>query len=216
MREYHKIETIFERSTDGDKCLQWGKFRNPTVEFLRNLPWQFTEKLDGTNTRVYWDGHKVSYGGRTDRAQMPEPLMNYLVSVFGTQEVEELFEQTFGEREVILFGEGYGPKIQNGGAYRDDVSFMLFDVLIGDNYQPREMVEKTAKMFGIDVVPIVCKGTIQDGIDFVTSHPKSTMGTAMMEGVVGRPAVELRDRCGNRVIVKIKWKDFKYFAGKEE
>ena len=93
---------------------------------------------------------------------------------------------------------------------------MLFDVLIGDNYQPREMVEKTAKMFGIDVVPIVCEGTIQDGIDFVTSHPKSTMGTAMMEGVVGRPAVELRDRCGNRVIVKIKWKDFKHFAGKEE
>lgn len=164
MREYHKIETVFERSTDGNKYLQLGKFRNPTVKFLKDLPWQFTEKLDGTNTRVCWDGHKVSYGG----------------------------------------------------AYRDDVSFMLFDVLIGDNYQPREMVEKTAKMFGIDVVPIVCEGTIQDGIDFVTSHPKSTMGTAMMEGVVGRPAVELRDRCGNRVIVKIKWKDFKYFAGKEE
>lgn len=94
MREYHKIETVFERSTDGDKCLQLGKFRNPTVEFLKDLPWQFTEKLDGTNTRVCWDGHKVSYGGRTDRAQMPAPLMNYLVSVFGTQEVEELFEQT--------------------------------------------------------------------------------------------------------------------------
>lgn len=216
MREYHKIETVFERSTDGGKRLQLGKFRNPTVKFLKDLPWQFTEKLDGANTRVYWDGHKVSYGGRTDRVQMQVPLMNYLVSVFGTQEAEELFEQTFGEREVILFGEGYGPKIQNGGAYRDDVSFMLFDVLIGDNYQPREMVEKTAKMFGIDVVPIVCEGTIQDGIEFVTSHPKSTMGTAMMEGVVGRPAVELRDRCGNRVIVKIKWKDFKYFAGKEE
>lgn len=38
----------------------------------------------------------------------------------------------------------------------------------------------------------------------------------MMEGVVEWPAVELRDRCGNRVIAMIKWKDFKYFAGKEE
>lgn len=56
MREYHKIETVFERSTDGNKYLQLGKFRNPTVEFLKDLPWQFTEKLDGTNTRVYWDG----------------------------------------------------------------------------------------------------------------------------------------------------------------
>ena len=112
MREYHKIETIFERSTDGDKCLQWGKFRNPTVEFLRNLPWQFTEKLDGTNTRVYWDGHKVSYGGRTDRAQMPVPLMNYLVSVFGTQEVEELFEQTFGERKSFCSARDMAPRFR--------------------------------------------------------------------------------------------------------
>lgn len=193
-----------------------GRFRNPTMKFLSELEWQFTEKVDGTCTRVYWDGHKVSYGGRTDRAQMPVPLMNYLISVFGTPEAEQLFEQTFGEREVILFGEGYGPKIQSGGAYRDDVSFILFDVMIGDNYQPREMVEKTAKMFGIDVVPIVCEGTIWDGIDFVMHHPKSTIGTAMMEGVVGRPEVELRDRCGNRVIVKIKWRDFKEYAEKEE
>ena len=192
-----------------------GRFRSPTVKFLSELEWQFTEKMDGTNTRVYWDGHKISYGGRTDRSQMPVPLMNYLVSVFGTPEAEQLFEQTFGEREVILFGEGYGPKIQSGGAYRSDVSFMLFDVMVGDNYQPREMVEKTAQMFGIDVVPIVCEGTIQDGIDFVMHHPKSTMGSAMMEGVVGRPEVELRDRCGNRVIVKIKWNDFKAFAEEE-
>ena len=39
MREYHNIETVFERSTDGNKYLQLGKFRNPTVEFLKDLPW---------------------------------------------------------------------------------------------------------------------------------------------------------------------------------
>ena len=67
-------------------------------------------------------------------------------------------------------------------------------------------------MFNIDVVPIVLTGTIQDGIDYVMKHPRSTMGTAMMEGVVGRPMIELRDRRGGRVIVKIKWEDFKHFA----
>ena len=112
MREYHKIETVFERSTDGGKRLQLGKFRNPTVKFLKDLPWQFTEKLDGANTRVYWDGHKVSYGGRTDRAQMQVPLMNYLVSVFGTQEAEELFEQTFGEREVFCSARAMAPRFR--------------------------------------------------------------------------------------------------------
>ena len=212
MREYHKIETVFNRSTDGDKRLIWGDYRNETVEYLANNIWQFTEKIDGTNIRIHWDGHNVEVGGRTDRAQIPKHLMDYLSATFFTPEVEEMFEQTYGEKDVILFGEGYGAKIQNGGDYRSDVSFILFDVLIGDNWQSREWIEATAKMFGIDVVPIVLEGTIGDGIDYVMQHNHSTIGSAVMEGVVGRPRVEMKDRLGNRIIVKIKWKDFKNFV----
>ena len=92
------------------------------------------------------------------------------------------------------------------------MSFILFDVLIGDNWQEREWVEKTAKMFGIDVVPVVFVGSLEEGIDYVMEHHPSTIGTAMMEGIVGRPMVEMRDRLGKRIIVKIKWEDFKEFA----
>lgn len=212
MREYHKIETVFNRSTDGDKRLIWGDYRNETVKYLADNIWQFTEKIDGTNIRIHWDGHNVEIGGRTDRAQIPKHLMDYLSATFLTPEVEELFEQTYGEKDVMLFGEGYGAKIQNGGEYRSDVSFILFDVLIGDNWQSREWVEATAKMFGIDVVPIVLEGTIGDGIDYVMQHNNSTIGKAVMEGIVGRPKVEMKDRLGNRIIVKIKWKDFKNFV----
>lgn len=213
MREYEKIETVFNRDIDGTKKLIPGSFRDSTVEYLKDSVWDFTEKIDGTNIRVHWDGHTVTYGGRTENAQIPAPLINKLVETFGTPEAEELFEQVFGEKQVILFGEGYGGKIQAAGpSYRNDVSFILFDVLVGNNYQERVWVEQTAAMFGIDVVPIVCSGSIQDGIAYVMTHPKSTIGTAMMEGVVGRPRVELRDRRGNRVIVKIKWRDFKEFV----
>lgn len=212
MITYEKIETVFCRDTDGTKRLILNDFRNPTIEYLKDNVWAFTEKIDGTNIRVHWDGHKVEFGGRTDKAQIPAHLLDKLNELFRTTEAEELFEQTWGDKDVILFGEGYGPKIQNGGAYRDDVSFILFDVLVGDNYQEREWVEKTAQMFSIDVVPIVLVGSIKDGVNYVMSHPKSTMGTAMMEGVVGRPMVELRDRRGERVIVKIKWDDFKHFV----
>lgn len=212
MKQYEKIETVFCRDTNGTKRLILDNYRNPTVAYLKDNMWLFTEKVDGTNIRVHWDGHKVEFGGRTDKAQIPGPLLNKLNEMFMTTEAEELFEQTWGDKDVILFGEGYGLKIQNGGDYRSDVSFILFDVLVGDNYQEREWVEKTAQMFNIDVVPIVLTGTIQDGIDYVMKHPQSTMGTAMMEGVVGRPMIELRDRCGERVIVKIKWEDFKHFA----
>ena len=212
MKQYEKIETVFCRDTNGTKRLILDNYRNPTIAYLKDNMWLFTEKVDGTNIRVHWDGHKVEIGGRTDKAQIPGPLLNKLNEMFMTTEAEELFEQTWGDKDVILFGEGYGPKIQNGGDYRSDVSFILFDVLVGNNYQEREWVEKTAQMFNIDVVPIVLTGTIQDGIDYVMKHPRSTMGTAMMEGVVGRPMIELRDRRGGRVIVKIKWEDFKHFA----
>lgn len=209
MIEYNKIDTLYKRDMEGTKKLLEGEFRNPAVEFLKDNIWQFTEKVDGTNIRVYWDGHKVQFGGRTERAQIPAHLVNHLNAVFGTSEAEQIFEEKFGETEVILFGEGYGPKIQNGGLYRPDVSFILFDVLISNNYQSRESVEDIAKAFGIDIVPIIFEGTIQEGVDFVKGHPNSTMGTAKMEGLVGRPKVEMRDRCGKRIIVKIKWEDFK-------
>lgn len=209
MVAYHKIDTVFERD-ERTKKLIVGKFRNPTVEYLKDNVWQFTEKVDGTNIRVYWDGYKVQYGGRTDNAQIPMVLINRLNELFGGEENAQLFEQKFGEKEVTLFGEGYGAKIQNGGLYRSDVDFILFDVMIAGNYQVRESVEDIAKYFGVDIVPIVLEGTIQDGIDYVLNHRESIVGHngAALEGVVGRTKVETLDRTGKRNVIKIKYRDF--------
>ena len=208
MKEYHKIETLFERDTNGTKKLIEGAFRNDAVKYLANNDWYFTEKIDGTNIRIHWDGHKVEFAGRTDKAQIPNHLMDYLITTFGSMEAEEMFEQKFGESDVILFGEGYGAKIQNGGAYRSDVSFILFDVQIGDTWLKRDSVEDIASAFGIDIVPIIFVGDIKKAVDFVKTKPKSTIGTANMEGLVGRPVIEMKDRLGKRVIVKIKVCDF--------
>lgn len=209
MKEYHKIETLYERD-EKTKKLIIGKFRNPTIEFLKDNVWQFTEKVDGTNIRVYWDGHSVSFGGRTDSAQIPASLVNRLNELFGGETNAQMFEQKFGETTVELFGEGYGAKIQSGGGYRSDVDFILFDVLISDNYQPRESVEDIAKYFGIDVVPIILEGTLQDGVDYVLNSRTSIVAKngALIEGLVGRTKVETQDRCGKRNIVKIKYRDF--------
>lgn len=208
MKEYNKIETVYERDVNGTKKLIEGKYRNETVEFLANNKWIFTEKIDGTNIRIHWDGHRITFGGRTEKAQIPSHLLDKLSEMFLNVETEELFEQKFGEKEVILFGEGYGVKIQNGGKYRSDVGFILFDVMIGDNYLSRENVEDIAKCFNLEIVPIIKHGTIQEAVDFIKTNPNSTIGTAKMEGLVGKPAVEIKDRCGNRMIVKIKVCDF--------
>lgn len=211
MTEYTKIETVFERDMEGTKKLIEGKFRNETVEFLKDNRWIGTEKIDGTNIGIVWDGHKVSYQGRTERAQIPAHLMNKLIEMFGGTVNEELFEQKFGEMQVILFGEGYGAKIQKcGGNYRSDVSFILFDVYLPEQnlWLKRDAVEDIAKTFGIDVAPIVYEGDIAGAVEFVKSKPKSTIGIADMEGIVCKPAVDMLDRMGRRLIVKIKVCDF--------
>lgn len=212
MKEYIKIETVFERDMDGSKKLIEGKFREEAVEFTRNLLWEWTEKIDGTNIGVVWDGHSVSFQGRTERAQIPASLVSRLNELFGGETNEELFEQKFGSMKVILFGEGFGNKIQKVGSQYipDSVDYILFDVYLPDQdlWLKRDAVEDIAKAFGIRVVPLIFRGTIDDAVRFVKSKPVSTIGTAPMEGVVGRPRVELRDRMGKRLIVKVKTKDF--------
>ncbi len=210
MKEYHKIDSLFERDA-GTKKLLVGQFKDLTIEYLKDCVWQFTEKVDGTNIRIFWDGHRVSFGGRTDKAELPQHLVARLEELFSGETNEEIFEQLFGEKEVILFGEGYGVKIQNGNLYRDDVDFILFDVMIGENYQPREVVEDIARYFNLDVVPIVLEGTLQDGIDYVKTHKQSVIAKngAELEGVVGRTKIETCDRTGKRNIVKIKARDYK-------
>jgi len=211
MNKYTKIDTIFERDENGSKKLIEGKYKDETIEYLRNCEWICTEKIDGTNIGIVWDGHKVSFQGRTEKSNIPAHLVNKLNELFGGTVNEELFEQVFGEKEIILFGEGYGYKIQNGGNYiKDDCSFILFDVYIPsqDLWLKRDAIENIAKTFNIDCVPIILKGTLQDAVDYVKAKPKSTIGIADMEGLVCKPAIDMLDRTGKRLIVKVKVCDF--------
>ena len=48
MVEYNKIETVYRRD-EKTKKLVIGEFNNPTLEFCKDLPWTFTEKVDGTS-----------------------------------------------------------------------------------------------------------------------------------------------------------------------
>lgn len=210
-KEYHKIETIFERDMDGNKKLIEGKFRNPLVEYLKDNEWVFTEKIDGTNIRVFWDGHKVSFNGRTNNAQLDGHLVERLNELFMGNTNEEIFEQLFGEKQVVLYGEGYGAGIQKGGGdYIDEKDFILFDVMVGNIFLERENVEEIAKSFNLKCVPIVPVKTITEAVEYVKSKPISQVGKCIkvIEGVVGTPRHRIADFRGNRVIVKIKVEDF--------
>ncbi len=196
---------------EGTKKLIEGQYRHPVVEYLKDNVWLFTEKVDGTNVRVFWNGHTVVFGGRTDDAQMPTNLMYALNDKFAGTVNEQLFEQNFGETPVTFYGEGYGPKIQKGGGlYRDDIGFVLFDVMVGDVFLDRPGVEDIAKAFDLEVVPVVLEGTIAQAIEYIKAKPKSVIAKQDMEseGLVGTPKVRIFDHKGDRIIVKVKVKDF--------
>lgn len=205
--KYHKIKTVYERDPETKyRTLIMGKYATPEFEYLKSNEWVFTEKVDGTNIRVMWDGERMRFGGRTDNAQIPTFLYDKLGDLFS----EAMLLEKLGDAEAVLFGEGYGAKIQKGGGnYNPDgVSFVLFDAYIG-MWLKREDVEDIAGNLGVDVVPVVGEGLLEVAVDMAIRGIKSTWGDFSAEGLVIRPKVEMCTRAGHRVISKIKTKDFK-------
>lgn len=209
MQKYHKILTVWERDPDKNfKTLIEGRWACPEFDYLKDLEWVFTEKIDGMNIRVNWDRHRVMFGGRDDNSQAPFPLVTKLQEMFP----ERAFRELYPNLSMTLYGEGYGAGIQKGGGkyIPDGVSFIAFDVVISGNYQPRTSLEDIAGKLGIDIVPIVGTGTLMDAINMCREDElESVLGTAPAEGLVMRPAVELQTRDGYRIIAKIKRKDFR-------
>lgn len=207
MKEYHKIDSVYKRDPSGKRML-FGDFARQEFALLKDIEWGWTEKIDGTNIRVMWDGASVKFGGKSDDAQMPVFLLYQLEKMFN-----RAIMNTALKGPACLYGEGFGAKIQKGGGdyIPDGVSFILFDVLVGETFLTREAVSDIAAQLGCGVVPDVGHGTLEQACSFVKAGFKSVIAKNIRdaEGVVIRPLHELSDRMGKRIITKIKQRDFK-------
>lgn len=207
--EYHKIQTVWLRDpATNHKTLLEGQWSKPEFGWLAGNEWVFTEKVDGTNIRIAIDGvtRDVKIDGKTDNAQIPAFLLPRL------NEIGERAEAA-GLRDIVLYGEGYGAKIQKGGGnYKaDGTDFVLFDAYsTGPDpmWLERANIEDIAAKLDIGVVPVVGWGSLHYAIIMAREGFNSMWGPFAAEGLVARPAVELRNRRGERVITKIKAKDF--------
>ena len=210
MSQYHKIQTCFKRDEKTKHIIE-GEWTLPELDWLKNNQWVFTEKVDGTNIRVMWNGESVVFGGKTDDAQLPVFLLYKLQELFDGTQKRQMFLEKFGAGDdVILYGEGYGKKIQVAGEkyIPDGVDFVLFDVRVGEWWLERKDVEDIANYFGINIVPIIGEGTLLEAIEKVRQGFNSLWGDFLAEGIVARPKIELKNRKGERIITKIKHKDF--------
>ncbi len=204
--EYPKIKNVFKFDEKYRNILGL----NEPYETLKDIEWIGSEKVDGMNIRISWDGHDITIAGHTSKSVIPEHMNKYLSDLFLTQEMEYVFEQIFEDKEVTIFGEGYGYKLQtNGDKYiKDKVSFIVFDININNYWLERKNVEEICERMNLSIVPLVFKGTLDEAKEFVKKHPNSTLSNEHeMEGLVLRPKVNIFDRNGNFITCKLKYRD---------
>ena len=79
-KDYQKINTIYKRDQDGR--LIFGDWSLPEFEFLKDCKFRAEEKIDGTNIHVRFNGVRVEFGGRTDKANIPPHLLTKLEELF--------------------------------------------------------------------------------------------------------------------------------------
>lgn len=215
--EYPKINTVFKRDMEAGGVIITDQLAEEEFKYLLDNEWVWTEKVDGTNIRLHFDGESIAVGGRTDSAQIPGGLMFALGPFNNPSLWRSVFAEGGGPTDVTIYGEGYGPKIQNGGRYTVDPAFIVFDIRIGRWWLKREDVIDVAAKLGMRTVPIVLIESLKEAIRRVLFAANTHVGLRSvvsgveeftMEGLVGTPSVPLFARNGSRVIAKLKVKDF--------
>lgn len=230
---YSKINTIFKRDlnpeSDTYKCiLPEETLAIPEFEVLRKCRWECTEKIDGTNISIHIIPEQTEQGrtyrleihGKTETADIPKHLLSKLKSIFTEETVRPIIPENEFKDPIILFGEGYGAKIQKGGNYiKNDVDFILFDVQVGSWWLKREACEEIAQKLGIKIVPLLGYFTIDEAIDLVKTGFISTISENRQyeaEGVVIKAPLGMLTRSHQRIIGKIKTCDFRQLERKNE
>ena len=245
---YQKINTIFKRDQNPGKyhnCIMPNEgFTQPEFEFLRGCKFECTEKIDGTNMSIhiipvdYTDisnsfkvNYTVEYHGKTEKADTPKHLQTKMEQLFPAEKMLEVFNKNVtyenvedaikevNHGKVIVFGEGYGVKIQKGGNYiSNDCGFILFDVAVDGMFLLRESLEDIASKLEIPIVPLIGYMTVDEAIEFVKKGFKSTIAENKdydAEGLVLKTPMGLLNRKGERIITKIKTCDFRQLEARE-
>lgn len=200
--EYPKINSLWKREgwyfdqtkkkssdfQEGRQSFIIGDYAREEFPAIRN--WWVDEKIDGTNIRIQFK-NSINFKGKTDNAQIPCRLLEELQKIFTFEKMARQFPllKDGSYQDVMLFGEGYGEKIQKcGGNYRKGVGFMLFDAWINGWWLERNQLSLLANELGIECPPSFGLQTIEQIIQLVKNPPDSLCSRTphAIEGVVCR------------------------------
>ena len=220
LNKYPKIQTLYKRKYTQEECKAKRIRGNPIVEGMYSKQefdnidsWIVQEKVDGTNIRVLKDG---KFAGRTEVSSIPPFLLKRLEMLFP----KEKLRSVFGDKDFILFGEGYGNKIQKYGLFyippMEGVlsqDFMLFDAYINGHWANYDAIISIADEFELEYAPLVFDRAVskKEIVDYVKSKPKSIVAKQdlTIEGIIAKTQPLMLFQNGDPIYFKLKCEDFK-------
>lgn len=188
------------------------------IENMRNFPVIFepgesvilSEKVHGTQCRVGLIEGELMAGSKQLRRK--RPVEDRFASStywfpFTLEPVRALVEHLGrGHRQVILFGEIYGSKIQSFHyGLHNKLGFRAFDLLLDGHYIDWPNFLDLCAKYGVETVPALA--TIEFDLDEVKRYSEGktqlmAQDAHIREGVVVRPRYERHDPRVGRVILK--------------
>lgn len=266
---YQKINAIYKRDAKG-YIMPFDGFVTPELEWLRKLPFEATEKIDGTNMRFeiqpvldkdskgYYLIFETAVRGKTDNANIRPQLMDKMNEIFNSNMIDKIIQKMYDvkprdiyilgndenveyliEKKIIeaveledgnydfllgtkgkkitFYGEGYGDGIRDKQHYCHGNDYIGFDIKVGDTYLLPDVRRQIFDELNIPCVPLLGYMTIDEAIAKVYNQFNTNIGDIpeVAEGIVLTSPCGVRFRnSGERIIVKVKVKDFVQYLRK--
>lgn len=175
-----------------------------------------TEKVHGTNCRVGMvpvaqvDGStKCTMMAGSHSCRRKEGDGIYWLPLKSPQYInlQIMIEALYKNGPVVVFGEIYGPGVQDMNYGQNSKQFLVFDISVNGQYLSYTEKRKLCEKYGVGMVPILYRGPMSvDIVNKYTDGPaktgESTGKFKGREGIVITPEVERHDPIIGRVILK--------------
>lgn len=223
--EYPKTHSPWKRD---DKGVFTEETARPWVDMLTHAAVYATEKVDGTNTRFSFTEGIL---GRTSKSEWNQDVLEDLGAPY--DRFVKAVERGAVRTDALLFGETVGPKIQGNpydlgkDAYHEFILFDVWSPTLG--FADRHIVAEVAEAVGVrtpNPIPRIDFASaigLQQHIDGIINCivqgielSSELFPGSPAEGLIFRPLVEMLSGRGERIQLKLKFRDMKRLLEAQE
>lgn len=216
MKMYHKIKSVLAYADvqpyKKRRIYNELKFVDNVCEFFKFNNFHCTEKVDGTNIIVFWNGRDVTFKGRKLTDQIPAKLLEILKNTF----TKELMKIVFGTRDnsgIVIYVEGHGYSLGSELKNKMPLWEDLHIIDIGGinlttseiSFFDFERLEMISSIFKLNTVPLIGIHNMCEAVEMCKNTYMSTINENIKaEGIVIRPVIDLKTKTNERIIYKIR------------